>query len=146
MAVLTLLSQDAGSQSYLKAAEADMHWWRKARFGLFVHWGPVSLKGTEIGWTARVEESGAAGRVPAAFRIEVYDNLYREFNPVDFDAHEWVSIARDAGMKYIVFTTKHHDGFSMFDSGATDYKITSPASRSDEMSFGNSPRPATRRA
>ena len=114
------------AQPYLKASAKDMQWWREARFGLFVHWGPVSLKGTEIGWSRGGERRGrgGTGTIPA----EVYDNLYREFNPVEFDADEWVSIAKAAGMKYIVFTSKHHDGFSMFDSEATDYKITSPES------------------
>lgn len=104
-----------------------MGWWREARFGLFVHWGPVSLKGTEIGWSRGGERRGQGsgkGEVP----VEVYDNLYKEFNPVKFNADEWVKIAQDAGMKYLVFTTKHHDGFCEFDSKLTDYKITSPES------------------
>lgn len=106
-----------------QASEADLQWFRDAKFGLFVHWGPVSLKGTEIGWSRGGERKfpkGAGSEVPA----EVYDNLYKEFNPVKFDAEEWVAIAQAAGMKYLVFTTKHHDGFCMFDSQLTDYKIT----------------------
>ncbi len=105
---------------------ARMAWWREARFGLFIHWGPVSLKGTEIGWSRGGERPGlkGTGEIPA----EEYDNLYRVFNPVRFDADEWVRIARDAGQKYLVFTSKHHDGFVNFDSALTDYKITSPHS------------------
>ena len=103
-----------------------MKWWREARFGMFVHWGPVSLKGTEIGWSRGGERRGEKGRGPIP--VEVYDNLYKQFNPVKFDADEWVRIAKDAGMKYLVFTTKHHDGFVNFDSKLTDYKITSPES------------------
>jgi alpha-L-fucosidase len=102
-------------------------WWRAARFGLFVHWGPVSLKGTEIGWSRHGERRGrspAKGGIPAA----EYDGLYRTFNPKKFDADAWVRIAREAGMKYLVFTTKHHDGFVNFDSKLTDYKITSSES------------------
>lgn len=104
-----------------------MQWWGDARFGLFVHWGPVSLKGTEIGWSRAGERRGYNSKgtqVP----VEVYDNLYKEFNPTNFDAREWVSIAQAAGMKYIVFTSRHHDGFSMFDTKASDYRITSPLS------------------
>lgn len=103
-----------------------MQWWEEARFGLFVHWGPVSLKGTEIGWSRGGPRGkrGGKGEIPA----EIYDNLYKEFNPVKFNAEEWVRIAKDAGMKYLVFTSKHHDGFCMFDSKLTDYKITSPLS------------------
>ena len=90
-----------------------LQWWREARFGLFIHWGPVSLVGTEIGWSRGGERRGLnftpqPGPVP----VEQYDNLYKEFNPVHFDAAEWVQIAKDAGMRYLVFTTKHHDGFA----------------------------------
>jgi hypothetical protein len=63
-----------------------LQWWRDARFGMFIHWGPVSLKGTEIGWSRGRE-------VP----IPVYDNLYKEFNPVRFDAKEYVALAKEAG-------------------------------------------------
>ena len=106
---------------YLQAAPGDMQWWREARFGLFVHWGPVSLKGTEIGWSRGGERRGLKGKGPIP--VEVYDNLYKEFNPVDFDAKEWIAMAKAAGMKYLVFTSKHHDGFSMFDSKLTGYTI-----------------------
>jgi len=106
--------------------DARMAWWRQARFGFFIHWGPVSLMGTEIGWSRGGERrgTGGTGEIP----VEVYDNLYTRFNPAQFDADEWVRIAKDAGMKYLVFTSKHHDGFVNFDSALTDYKITSPKS------------------
>ena len=96
------------------------------KFGLFVHWGPVSLEGTEIGWSrggAR-RGTGGTGEIP----LDVYDNLYKKFNPVKFNADEWVRIAKAAGMRYLVFTSRHHDGFSKFDTKLTDYKITSPDS------------------
>ncbi len=115
----------------LPAAEsphaAALEAWRADRFGLFIHWGPVSLKGTEIGWSRAGERRGYRGPgtlVPA----DVYDNLYKEFNPVNFDANAWVALAQAAGMKYLVFTSRHHDGFSLFDTQASDYKITSPLS------------------
>ncbi len=92
--------------------EARLSWWREARFGMFVHWGPVSLKGTEIGWSRG-----------APIPIDEYDHLYKQFNPVKFNADQWVRIAKDAGMKYMVFTTKHHDGFCMFDTRQTDFNI-----------------------
>jgi alpha-L-fucosidase len=109
-----------------QAYEQRMQWWTDARFGLFVHWGPVSLKGTEISWSRGGERrgTGGTGEIP----VEVYDDLYKQFNPVNFDADEWIKIAKQAGMKYLVFTTKHHDGFVNFDSKLTDYKITSPES------------------
>jgi len=86
--------------------------WRDARFGMFIHWGPVSLKGTEIGWSRG-----------APIPIDEYDRLYKQFNPVNFNADQWAKIAKDAGMKYMVFTTKHHDGFCMFDTKQTDYNV-----------------------
>lgn len=94
------------------ANAARLQWWREARFGLFIHWGPVSLKGTEIGWSR-------GDPIP----IEEYDNLYRQFNPTNFNADDWVRLAKAAGMKYVVFTTKHHDGFCMWDTRQTDFNI-----------------------
>jgi alpha-L-fucosidase len=96
----------------LKEREARLAWWREARFGMFIHWGPVSLKGTEIGWSRGAE-------VPVA----EYDKLYKQFNPALFDADAWVQIAKQAGMKYIVITSKHHDGFCIWDTKLTDYNI-----------------------
>jgi len=99
--------------------------WQAKRFGMFIHWGPISLKGTEIGWSRIPGPNGTTdGTVPA----EEYDALYRQFNPTNFNANEWVSIAQAAGARYVVFTTKHHDGFCEFDSKLTDYKITSSES------------------
>ena len=117
------------SKDYLHAGEQDMQRWREMKFGLFIHWGPVSLKGTEIGWSRGGERRGRSGTgsIPA----EEYDNLYKQFNPVKFNADEWIQVARDAGMKYLVFTSKHHDGFSMFDSKLTDYKITNSPFKRD---------------
>lgn len=104
-----------------------LEWWREARFGLFIHWGPVSLKGTEIGWSRGGERRGY-GSHGTEIPVEVYDKLYRQFNPTNFNADRWVAIAKAAGMKYLVFTSRHHDGFSEFDTQADDYKITSPDS------------------
>jgi alpha-L-fucosidase len=86
--------------------------WQEKRFGMFIHWGPVSLKGTEIGWSRGKKVS-----------IEEYDQLYKQFNPIKFDAEEWVLVAKDAGMKYLVITSKHHDGFCLWPSKYTDYHI-----------------------
>ena len=94
--------------------------WQDRKFGLFIHWGPVSLRGTEIGWSRGVQ-------VP----VDEYDHLYKEFNPVLFDAKEWVSIAREAGMKYLVITSKHHDGFCLWPSNFTNYDIISTPFRKD---------------
>jgi len=112
-------ADDAQSKPYLKAQPEDLQWWLDARFGLFVHWGPVSLVGTEISWSL-VYPPKETGIIPA----DEYDRLYQRFNPTKYNARQWVQIAKDAGMRYIVLTTRHHDGFSMFDSAVTDYKIT----------------------
>lgn len=90
------------------------------RFGMFIHWGPVTLRGTEIGWSR-------GHQVPA----EEYDNLYKEFNPVLFDADKWAKAAKDAGMKYLTITAKHHDGFCLWPSAYTDYDIMSSPFKRD---------------
>ncbi len=91
---------------------AALRHWQDMRFGMFIHWGPVSLTGHEIGWSRGRETP-----------IDVYDNLYKKFNPTKFDADQWVAIAKAAGMKYIVLTTKHHDGFCLWDTKQTDFNI-----------------------
>lgn len=96
--------------------------WRGMRFGLFIHWGPVSLKGTEIGWSR-------GAQVPK----EEYDALYKDFDPVRFDAAEWVRTARQAGMRYLVITSKHHDGFCLWDTEFTDYDIMSTPFKRDVL-------------
>lgn len=119
------------SADFLKADKQDIQQWQEMKFGLFIHWGPVSLKGTEIGWSRGGERRGRDDKSTGSIQVEIYDNLYKQFNPVKFNADEWVQIAKDAGMKYLVFTSKHHDGFSMFDSKLTDYKITNSPFKRD---------------
>jgi alpha-L-fucosidase len=94
--------------------DARMQWWREARFGMFIHWGIYSIP-------ARGEWVMNSERIP----IPEYEKLVPQFNPVKFNAKEWVQLAKDAGQKYIVITSKHHDGFCMFDSKLTDYDIMS---------------------
>ncbi|MGN6510858.1 MAG: alpha-L-fucosidase [Chitinophaga sp.] len=94
------------------AQTANIKQFMNMRFGMFIHWGPVSLKGTEIGWSR-------GSQVP----VEEYDNLYKTFNPVLFDADAWVKTAKDAGMKYLTITARHHDGFCLWPSAFTDYDI-----------------------
>ncbi len=120
--------QERAGAKYLHAPQQSIARWRAMRFGLFIHWGPVSLTGKEIGWSRAGERRGHRTRHGTQVPVEVYDNLYKKFDPIKFKADEWVQIAKDAGTKYLVFTTKHHDGFCNFDTKLTDYKITSPLS------------------
>lgn len=110
----------AGAQEVAPADPDNLARWQEMRFGLFIHWGPVSLRGTEIGWSRGRE-------VPAA----EYDQLHKQFNPERFDAREWVSLAKDAGMRYVIITSKHHDGFCIWDSALTDYDILSTPFKRD---------------
>jgi len=91
-------------------------WQRDDKFGMFIHWGPYSAAGVEASWPILVPN----GEITEA----EYRALPARFNPVKFDPEAWVDLARNAGQRYMVFTIKHHDGFCMFDSEYTDYKIT----------------------
>ncbi len=106
---------EAGAQgSYEPAPEnlAARSWFQDAKFGLFVHWGIYSVLGSGE-WVMEVR------RIPVAD----YEKLADQFNPIRFDAAEWVSLVKAAGMKYITITAKHHDGFAMFDSRVSDWDI-----------------------
>jgi alpha-L-fucosidase len=116
-----LLAAEAQAAENKPVRDARLKWWREARFGMFIHWGPVSLRETEISWS-RANSNPACpnnGPIPVA----VYDNLYKDFNPVKFDARQWVALAKAAGMKYMVLTAKHCDGFLLWDSKVSDYNI-----------------------
>ncbi len=100
--------------------------WQDLKFGLLMHWGPYSQKGIVESWSICAEDEDWCRRDMDDYTAykKSYENLQRTFNPVKFDPGKWAEAAADAGMKYVVFTTKHHDGFCMFDSKYTDYKIT----------------------
>jgi alpha-L-fucosidase len=106
-------------------AERDVRlgWWRNARFGMFVHWGVYSYLG---GTWQGVPKKGYAEHVQRAFKIPIPVYLKEvawNFNPTNFNADEWVKLAKEAGMGYLVITAKHHDGFAMYDSKVSDYNI-----------------------
>ncbi len=103
--------------------DARLGWWRDARFGMFVHWGVYSTLGGS--WKGRAFK-GYGEHIQRALKIPIVD--YRKevagsFNPTCFDADEWVRLAKEAGMGYFIITAKHHDGFAMFDSKASDYNV-----------------------
>ena len=106
-----------------------MTWYQEAKFGLFIHWGAYSVAGVEASWPIMAPELSevmfGTKRGPGNLNQEAeYTAFPGIFNPIDFDGENWVRTAQKAGMRYIVITTKHHDGFCMFDAPGTDYKIT----------------------
>lgn len=103
-----------GQRNYRPTAEnlEARAWFKEAKFGMFIHWGVYSILG-DGEWVMNNQN------IP----IDAYEKLPGFFNPIDFDAESWVKLAKGAGMKYITITSRHHDGFSMFDTGASDYNI-----------------------
>ncbi len=115
----------AGAQAQKETKEARdkrMAWFRQARFGMFIHWGLYAIPGGE--WDGK-QIGGLGEWIMTGARIPVadYETLVPQFNPVKFDARAWVKTAKDAGMKYIVITSKHHDGFCLFDAHNSDYTV-----------------------
>ena len=111
MGVLFSLSQEKNNNILREFNQPKLQWWQQARFGMFIHWGPVSLTGKELSWSR------------AGYGISKYDSLYLRFNPTKFNADKWVSTAKQAGMKYMVLTAKHHDGFCLWNTKTTNYNI-----------------------
>jgi len=113
-----------------KLVQAKIQEWRKIKFGLLMHWGTYSQWGVVESWSLCPEDEGWTQRKGPFAKDwfgykQAYENLQTTFNPVKFNPTRWAQAAKNAGMKYVVFTTKHHDGFCMFDTKQTDYKITS---------------------
>jgi alpha-L-fucosidase len=106
----------------MKNHDQRIRWWREAKFGMFIHWGVYSTAGGE--WKGR-KVSGYAEHLMRKEKISRSDylELAHQFNPVKFNADEWVRNAKKAGMKYMIITSKHHDGFAMFPSGVSDFNI-----------------------
>ena len=102
--------------------DARMEWFRDAKFGMFIHWGLYSVAAGE--WNGKpVRGIGEWILSNARITVEDYTPLQRQFNPVKFDARRWVEVAKNAGVKYIVITSKHHDGFCLWNSAHTDWDI-----------------------
>lgn len=136
--LLTALGAVAVSQPQLtvasdaqrKASPERLDWFQDQRVGMFIHWGPSVIHGgkydyTDLSWSRAGNPPDpwcGGGPIPA----DLYDASYKTFNPSDYDPADWVRLAKDAGMKYLVITARHHDGFSMFDTQQSEFKITSP--------------------
>jgi alpha-L-fucosidase len=103
-------------------SEKGMQWFLDSRFGMFIHWGLYSL-------IARGEWVMHHENIP----VQTYEQLVPQFNPVRFNAEEWVRIAADAGQKYMVITSRHHDGFSMYNTALSDYKVTNTPFKRDPI-------------
>jgi alpha-L-fucosidase len=110
------------AQEAKEQRDARMAWWRDARFGMFIHWGLYAVPAGDYNGK-RSKEIGEWIMSWANIPRAQYEQFAPKFDPEKFDAAEWVRIAKDAGMKYLVITSKHHDGFSMFDSAVTRYDI-----------------------
>jgi len=108
--------------------DTRMQWWQEGRFGMFIHWGLYAIPAGE--WKERTDH-GEWIRTTAEIPLTEYDKLVKQFKPKQFDAAKWVKMAKDAGMKYIVITSKHHDGFCMFNSQYTDFDIMSTPYKKD---------------
>lgn len=116
----------------IDASERDqrMEWWRDARFGLFIHWGLYAVPAGE--WNEGRNHAEWI-RTTAHIPLETYDQFVQDFNPTKFNADAWATMAKDAGMKYVVVTSKHHDGFCLWPSEHTDYDVDSTPFKRDIM-------------
>ena len=134
--VLVCLLPATSAQEYLQKyyPETDplvlkqLEKWQDIKFGLLMHWGPYSQWGIVESWSICSEdEPWCRRKIPDYVEYKKqYQDLKRTFHPKEFDPQKWAKAASEAGMRYVVFTTKHHDGFSMFDTKQTDYRITDP--------------------
>lgn len=113
-----------------KRTDAYMQHWREYGLGQFIHWGVYAIPGGQ--WNGKTSGGAAEWfRSSGLITTEEYDNLYKQFNPTDFDAKAWAKQAKDMGARYMIFTTKHHDGFCMWPSKYTDYTIANTPYKKD---------------
>ena len=124
-----------GALAQAQESESDpavlkkLEWFQDQKFGLLIHWGPYSQWGVVESWSICSEDEPWCQRTMANYEeyCHAYEKLKETFNPVKFNPDAWAAAAKAAGMRYLVFTTKHHDGFCMFDTRQTDYRITDSA-------------------
>ena len=120
--LLLILNLSSCNQTPQSQETDRMEWFRNAKFGLFIHWGLYAIPAGE--WKGKIYPGAAEWLMERAqIPVKEYEQLAKNFNPVKFNADRWVKMAKDAGMKYIVITSKHHDGFAMFHSKASSYNV-----------------------
>ncbi len=128
------LAASANSTARVTPAGSDaadrMAWWREARFGMFIHWGVYSIPAGE--WGGR-KHRGTSEWIMEGLHIPVseYKKFGAEFNPVKYDPRAWARLAKEAGCGYVVITSRHHDGFCLWDSGVTDWDVAATRWKSD---------------
>ena len=124
--LLVACSKQPQPRNYLNETKAErdarMKWWREARFGMFIHWGVYAVPAGEYKGQ-RVKGTGEWIQAHLNIPREEYEKFAARFNPVKYNPAEWVALAKKAGMKYIVITSKHHDGFALWDSKVTDWDV-----------------------
>lgn len=122
---ILLISNSGYTQNgQVKLTDAErLQWWHEARFGMFIHWGVYALYAGQ--YNGHEQARGGAEWILNRCKIPVaeYREKAKAFNPVNYNPDDWVKIAKDAGMKYLIITAKHHDGFSLFDSKASDWDV-----------------------
>jgi alpha-L-fucosidase len=123
-------SEQPARKSQSELYQERLDWFQDQRYGMFIHWGPSVIHGgkyssSELSWSRAGSPPDVwceGGPIPA----DIYDDSFRHFDPTHYDPQAWVQLAKDAGMRYMVLTVRHHDGFSMFDTKQSDFKITNP--------------------
>ena len=129
--MIELLAATIFAVAPLNQPNPKLDWWREARFGMFIHWGLYAVPAGE--WEDKGTGHAEWIRTTAQIPLATYDRFVDEFNPVNFDADAWCEMASDAGMGYVVITSKHHDGFCLFESEHTDFDIMSTPFKRDIM-------------
>src|SRR5215813_1453279 len=121
-AVHVLAQNQAPDPESPEAKQARLAWFKEAKYGMFIHWGLYAIPAGE--WKGKqIPGLGEWIMNRAHIPVKEYEQLTKQWNPVKFDADAWVQLAQDAGMKYIVITSKHHDGFALFDSKVSPYNV-----------------------
>lgn len=127
------IALEHGAHRIGKRTDAAMNHWRSYRFGQFIHWGVYSILGGEYNGKQYTDVGGAAEWIRSWKEVpnDVYDNLYKQFNPKEYNPSEWASMAKQMGAKYVTLTTKHHDGFCLWPSKYSSYNITATPYKKD---------------